>query len=131
MSNLEVAKTIYHAFGEGDIATVLAAMDPAVDWREAEGNPYQMDGSSWIGPQAVVDKLFVPLGKEWDGFQLTVHSLHDAGDSVVMQGRYTGTCRATGKAMNAQVCHILRFDGGKLTSFQQYCDTAQLQSVMP
>jgi hypothetical protein len=130
MSNLELARTMYDAFGRGDIATVLASMDPAVEWREAEGNPYQMDGSAWVGPQAVVDRLLVHLGADWDGFALTVRSLHDAGDHVVMQGRYTGKCKATGRSMDAQACHVLRFASGKLTGFQQYCDTAQIQTTM-
>jgi ketosteroid isomerase-like protein len=130
MSNLELARALYDAFGRGDVPTVLAAMDPAIDWREAEGNPYQMDGSSWKGPQAIVDKLFAPLGNDWDGFTVKVQSLHDAGDRVVMEGRYTGRSRATGKALDAQACHVLRFSNGKLVGFQQYCDTAQLQAVM-
>lgn len=130
MSNLELARQIYDAFDRGDIPTVLASMDPSVEWREAEGNPYQPDGAAWVGPQAIVDKLFMSLGGEWDGFKVKVGSLHDAGDHVVMQGRYTGTFKPSGKAVNAQACHVLRFTNGKLTSFQQYTDTAQIQSTM-
>lgn len=130
MSNLELAQNLYDAFGRGDIPTVLASMDPNIEWREAEGNPYQPDGSAWVGPQAVVDKLFLSLGGEWDGFTVNVGSLHDAGDHVVMQGRYTGTFKPSGKPINAQACHILRFSNGKVTSFQQYCDTAQIQATM-
>jgi ketosteroid isomerase-like protein len=130
MSNLEIATRMYDALGRGDLTAVLAAMDPGVEWHEAEGNPYQMDGSAWIGPQALVDKLLVSLGTDWDRFALTVTSLHDAGDHVVMQGRYTGTWKGTGRSLDAQACHILRFKDAKLASFQQYCDTAQLQVVM-
>jgi ketosteroid isomerase-like protein len=130
MNNLEMAQTIYDAFERGDIMTVLAGMDPEIEWREAEGNPYQLDGSVWLGPQAVVDKLFLSLGNEWDGFTLTVHSLDHAAHSVLMQGRYTGRYKPTGRSLDAQACHVLRFRNGKLVGFQQYCDTAQLQAVM-
>ena len=41
MSNVQHAKHIYAAFGRGDIPTVLAAFDPAIEWRQAEGNPYE------------------------------------------------------------------------------------------
>jgi len=30
MSNLELAKQMYEAFGRGDIPTVLGSMDPAI-----------------------------------------------------------------------------------------------------
>jgi uncharacterized protein len=45
-------------------------------------------------------------------------------------GRYVGTYKPTGKSLDAQVCHVLKFRDGKLTSFQQFVDTAQLQDVM-
>jgi hypothetical protein len=64
--NVQLAKDIYAAFGRGDIPTVLAAFHPELEWRQAEGNPYQLDGSAWIGPQAVLEKLFIRIGAEWD-----------------------------------------------------------------
>ena len=130
MSNVQFAKDIYAAFGRGDIPTVLAAFHPQIEWREAEGNPYEPGGAAWTGPQAILDKLFMRLGTEWDGFKVTVHKLHDAGDHVVMEGRYTGTFKTSKKSLDAQVCHVLGFQSGKLVKFQQYVDTRQLHSVM-
>src|SRR5436190_17701335 len=130
MSNVDLAKDIYTAFGRGDIQAVLALFHPEIQWREAEGNPYQPDGSAWVGPQAVLEKLFVRLGSEWQGFTVHTRTFHDAGEHVVMEGRYTGTYKPSGRNLEAQVCHVLRFREGKLLSFQQYVDTAQLQVVM-
>ena len=130
MSNVQVAKDIYAAFGRGDIPTVLGGFHPEIEWRQAEGHPYQSDGAVWVGPQAVLEKLFMRIGSEWEGFTVTVVKLHDAGEYVVMEGRYTGTFKPSGKSLDAQACHVLRFRDGKLLSFQQYVDTAQLQTVM-
>ena len=130
MSNVQFAKEIYAAFSRGDIPTVLAGFHPEVQWRQAEGNPYQPDGASWVGPQAVLEKLFMRIAAEWDGFTVTVRALHDAGEHVVMEGRYTGTYKPSGRSVDAQVCHVLRFREGKLLGFQQYVDTGQLQAVM-
>ena len=66
------------------------------------------------------------LGSEWEGFTVTVRTLYDAGEHVVMEGLY----KPSGKSVDAQVCHVLPFRGGKLLSFQQYVDTGQLQTVM-
>lgn len=130
MSNVQVAKDIYAAFARGDIPTVLAGFHPEVEWRQAEGHPYQPDGAAWIGPQAVLDKLFTRIGAEWEGFTVTVRALHDAGEHVVMEGRYTGRYKPSNKNVDAQVCHVLRFRDGKLVSFQQYVDTGHLQAIM-
>jgi uncharacterized protein len=49
---------------------------------------------------------------------------------VVVEARYTGTYKQTGKRLDAQACHVLRIRDGKLTSFQQYVDTGQWQDVV-
>jgi ketosteroid isomerase-like protein len=130
MSNVQLVQSVYDAFGRGDIPAVLGSFDAAIAWREAEGNPYRPSGEAWIGPEAVLENLFVRLGGEWEGFTVHTEQFHDAGDTVVMEGRYTGKCLATGKSLDAQVCHVWKIRGGKLTSFQQFVDTAQLAAVM-
>jgi ketosteroid isomerase-like protein len=130
MRNVEHVRGLYAAFADGDVERVLGAMDPQIEWREAEGNPYEPSGAAWIGSDAVVQNLLVPLGAEWDEFTAHPKEFHDAGDTVVVEARYTGTHKETGKSLDAQVCHIWRVSDGKLTSFQQFVDTAQLQDVM-
>ena len=49
MSNVELVQRVYAAFGRGDIPAVLAAFDAQIEWREAEGNPYEPSGQAWVG----------------------------------------------------------------------------------
>jgi ketosteroid isomerase-like protein len=130
MSNVDIVKGVYEAFGRGDVPAVLAMMDPKIEWYEAEGNPYMPSGKAWVGPDAVLNNLLKRLGTEWDGFAVHPAAFHDAGDIVVVEARYGGTYKATGKSMNPQVCHVWSVKNGKLTKFQQYVDTAQLRDVM-
>ena len=130
MGNVEQISEMYGAFARGDLDAILGAMDPNIEWREAEGNPYEPTGNAWIGPDAIVQNLFVKLATEWDGFSVNPKEFHDAGDTVVVEARYTGTHKQTGKNLDAQVCHVFRLRDGKVTSFQQFVDTAQLQDVM-
>jgi ketosteroid isomerase-like protein len=130
MSNADVTRGIYDAFGRGDIGTVLGAMSPSIAWREAESNPYKPDGEAWVGPDAIVANLFTKLAGEWDRFTVTPATFAEAGERVVVEGRYTGTYTPTGKALDVQFCHVWRVEDGKVTAFQQYTDTAQFQEVM-
>jgi uncharacterized protein len=130
MSNVTFLRGLYEAFGRGEVPTVLDAMNPDIEWREAEGNPYQPDGSAWRGPDAIVKNLFVKLGTDWDGFTIHTKQFHDAGDAVVVEARYTGTYKSTVKKLDSQVCHVWKIRNGKVVSFQQYVDTAQLRDVM-
>ena len=52
------------------------------------------------------------------------------GPAVVVEARYTGTCKETGKSLDAQVCHVWKLHDGKITNFQQYVDTGQWQDVV-
>lgn len=130
MDNVEFLKSLYDAFGRGDIPTVLGAMSSEIRWHEAESNPYMPSGTAWVGPDAVLNNLFLKLGAEWDGFAVHPKSFHDAGNSVVVECRYSGRYKATGKSMDTQVCHVWDIKEGKLIRFQQYVDTAKLQHVM-
>jgi uncharacterized protein len=130
MSNVRLVRDVYEAFGRGDVADVLGAFDAKIEWREAERNPYQPSGKPWVGPDAILQNLFLRLGGEWDGFAVHPKDFHDAGSTVVVEGRYTGKYNATGKALDAQFCHVWKIRNGKISSFQQFVDTAQLHEVM-
>lgn len=130
MSNVDAVRGLYGAFAQGDVATVVGGMDADIHWREAEGNPYQPSGAAWVGADAIVENLFMKLVSEWDGFSVHPGQYHDAGDTVVVEGRYTGKYLATGTELDAQFCHVFKLEDGKVSSFQQFTDTAQMQKVM-
>jgi ketosteroid isomerase-like protein len=130
MDNVSLLKNLYAAFGRGDIPSVLATMSADIEWHQAEGNPYMPSGEAWVGPDSVLNNLFVRLGTEWDGFAVHPGSFHGADGSVIVEARYSGTFKATGKSMDTQVCHVWDVKDGKVARFQQYIDTAKLQDVM-
>ena len=122
MSNLAVVKGIYQAFAAGDVPAVVAAMSADIEWNEAENFPYA-DGNPYRGPDAVLGGVFARIGGEWDGFSVVPEQFHEAGDTVIMTGRYTGTYNATGRPINAQVAHFWTLADGKAVRFQQLVDT--------
>jgi ketosteroid isomerase-like protein len=130
MGNVQVVKDVYEAAANDDVDSVLAAFASDIEWREADGHPYQPDGKPWFGVDAVRENLFDNLESEWDGFTVSPHEFHDAGDTVVVECRYTGVHNTTGKRLDAQACHVWRLRDGKITGFQQYVDTAHLFDVM-
>lgn len=130
MNNVEIIKNAYAAFSKGDVPTVLGVMDPEIKWYEAEGNPYMPSGEAFHGPDAVLNQLFARLATEWEGFTVHPQTFHNAGDTVIVEGRYTGTFKSTGKSQDTQMCHIWTFSNGKVVKFQQYVDTAAMQEVM-
>ena len=124
-----IARQIYEAFAKGDVPTVLGRFDPQIDWREAEGYAYA-DGNPYIGPDAILNGIFVRLGGEWDGFAVKPTEFLPTPDGVVTLGRYAGKYKATGRAVDAQFVHVWRMKNGKVSHFQQFTDTAQFMAAM-
>jgi ketosteroid isomerase-like protein len=127
-SNAALIRAIYDAFAAGDVPGVLSRMSSDIVWNEAENFPYA-DGNPYVGPDAILTGVFARIGAEWDGFEAAAEEIIDAGDVVVALGRYRGTCKATGKALDAQLAHVWRVAGGKAVQFQQYTDTLQAARV--
>jgi ketosteroid isomerase-like protein len=122
--NVETIRGIYEAFGRGDVPTVLGRMDQGIEWREAENFIYA-DRNPYVGPQAVLEGVFMRLGADWEGFTVTPGEWLDAGNHVVVLGTYSGTHRATGREVRAQFAHVWGVRGGRVVRFQQYTDTKQ------
>ncbi len=123
-SSADTVRAVYSAFAAGDIPGVIALMSPDIIWNEAENFPYA-DRSPYRGPDEIVSGVFARLGEEWDGFAAVAEELLDCGDTVVALGRYRGTYKASGKAVDAQMVHVWRVADGRVTAFQQYADTLQ------
>ncbi len=126
--NVHLIESFYAAAGRGDVPTVMGLLAPDAEWREAEGFLYAA-GNPYIGPNAILNGVFLRLATEWEKFAANIENYHDAGDTVIATGRYTGTYRETGKPINAQFAHIWTVSGGRITRFQQYTDTLQAAQV--
>lgn len=120
--NIALVRAIYDAFAAGDVAGVLGRMSPQIVWNEAENFPYA-DGNPYRGPEAVAGGVFARCIGEWDGFAVAPEEFLDAGNTVVVLGRYQGVNKASGRAMNPQLVHVWRIAGGQVAAFQQYADT--------
>ncbi len=125
-NNITVVDNLYKAFAKGDIPAVLGAMDAKIVWNEAESNALA-DGNPYIGPNAVLNGVFVRLGAMYDGFKLKNIKLHEMSNNQVLATlRYDATVKATGKKIDAQVAHLWTLKDGKVIAFQQYVDTKKL-----
>lgn len=128
VTNSQIVQGLYDAFARGDVPTVLAAMDSAIQWREADGFLYA-EGNPYVGPQAVAEGVFQRIVADVDSFAAVPHTFIDGGGTVVVEGRYKGTRKATGKPVDAQFAHVFEFRNDRIIRFQQYTDTKQWAQV--
>jgi ketosteroid isomerase-like protein len=109
---------------------LVELLDPDVEWFQAEGHPYAGKGP-WRGPAQVVEKVANPINEEWDGFLTYVDEYLECGpETVVVLGRYKGRYTKTGRTIDAPVCTVYTVRNGRIVTWRQYTDTAQIRAAM-
>ena len=125
---VDIVRAFYQAIASGDAEGVVALLHPQLDWTEAEGFPYY--SGTWHAPAEVVEKLLVPLARDWDGFSATADEFIRDGDRVISLGAYAGISKATGKAMRAPFVHVWEVRDEQLARFRMYTDTLLIAQAM-
>lgn len=128
MPGFEPVWAFYRAVANGDVDGVLATLHSDLAWTEAEGFPYF--SGTWRSPAEVVEKLLIPLARDWEEFSATPHHHLFHNDRIVVFGAYSGKARKTGKSFRAAFAHLWRVRGGKIESFNMYADTALVQDAL-
>ena len=126
--SVEVVRGTYEAFGRGDVPAVLGAMAADIEWHEAEGMPY---GGIYHSGEEVAQNVFGPLVEDVPDFAVTPEQFIASGDTVAVVARYTGTGKATGKALNLPVVHVWDVRDGEIARFRMFADTAKFLEVVP
>jgi uncharacterized protein len=127
LKHSDTIRTIYAAFARGDIPTVLGAMAPNFSWTEPEGNPY---AGTHVGPDAVLQNVFMKLGTEWDVFAVVPQEYIEEADTVITLGEMNGAFKTTGKNFKTPFVHVWKFSEGHLHSFKAHMDTVVYQRAL-
>ena len=130
MSSVPILQAAYAAFANNDPSPLFNAMASDIQWHQAQGNPLA-DRNPYIGPQSVGEGVFGRLLAAIDSFTAVPDRFVDGGDDVIVLGRYGGTMKHNGAKLDAEFCHVFRFDGDRIVTFHQYTDSAQWARLMP
>lgn len=126
--NVAIVRRSYEAFARGDMDAVVADFHADIEWHQAQGLPH---GGFYRGRAEVEQAIFAPLEDEWwDGFEATPTEVLDAGEEVVVLGRYTGRSKRTGSRLDVPFVHVWSLRKGKAIRFRQFLDTAGWNSAL-
>ena len=119
--NVALVRGIYDNFGRGNIAQVLAALDPAIEWVESDA-PFLPHRGTHTGPEAVASQVFGMVMAHFDEFAVLPRQIHDAGEQIIVEGRATGTTKA-GRKLDAPAAWVWTVRDGKAVRNVNYHDT--------
>lgn len=119
---VQIARDSYEAFARDDIDGVLADLHPEIEWQQAQGLPH---GGTYHGVGDVQRNIFDPLDRDWwNDFTALPQEFLDAGDEIVVLGRYRGVAKQTGRPLDVPFVHVWSIRDGKAVRFRQFLDTA-------
>ena len=127
MNNTDILRQGYAAFTSGDIPKVLALFHDKIEWTEPVGHIYP---GTFIGADAIVQNVFMPLGSEWDGYLVEPDTFICEGDQVAALGWLSGTYKATGIAFRARFIHWWTMTDGRAIRFEAVEDTVKIAEAV-
>ena len=125
-TNKEIVENVYASFASGDVPAVLGVMADDIQWTEADGFPLT---GTYVGPQAVLEGVFMRLGEIGDDFAVMPEQFVGDGDTVVALGNYQWKHKSSGESAVVKMAHVWTLDGGRLVAFQQHVDTLRVREL--
>ena len=120
--SVAAAQRSYEAFARGDLDAVLADMDEGSSGSRRRGcrTAAPTTGSPRCGRTSSTRST----GTGGRSSRPSRHEFLDAGDEVIVLGRYRGVAKETGKLLDVPFVHVWSFRDGKAWRFRQFLDTA-------
>ena len=128
--NIETVKSIYEAFGRGDVDAILERCADDVDWAADAA----IEVAPWHGVKhgkAELPSFFAGIAETGPVTEFTPVSFtaNDDGDVMVFL-RYGVTVTATGKDVAMNLHHYWRLRDGKVAYYRGSEDTALVSSAL-
>jgi uncharacterized protein len=117
--DVETIRSGYDAFNRKDIPAVLALYDSQIEWIEAGGG--RAPAGTYRGSQTVATEVFAAVAQNFDDFRAEPEQFIDAGEHVVVVGRFRGIAKS-GAILDAPFVHVYRMRNGKTVHFQNYVE---------
>ena len=124
LQNLDVVRSIYTAFGRGDVEGVLAQLDPEVSWL-TPGAPDLPTAGLRKGIPAVRE-FFGLLVSAFDIADFQPRDFLTSGDKVVVLGTSREGPKGSGRLVDFRWVHVFTFRSGKIVAFEEPADVSAL-----
>src|SRR5262245_19918883 len=110
--NLDIVRSLYAAFGRGDVEGILAQLDPEVSWR-TPGGPDLPTGGLRQGVPAVRE-FFGLLLNTFDVADFKPEDFLAASDKVVVLGTSREGPKGSGRFVDFRWAHVFTFRNGRI-----------------
>jgi uncharacterized protein len=124
-SNIDIVRRFYESLRYNDKSYLDMCSDD-IEWIVMKNMP---NGGTFIGKSAVFDEYFPNMLRNFSEFSALTEEFFDAGQNVIVTGRYVGTGN-TGKKFDVPFAHIYTITNSKIIKFRQYTDATIIKDAI-
>ena len=122
--NLEVVRSVYAAFGRGDLEGLLGLLSPQVSWRTP--GPPDLPTAGLRRGVAEVRAFFGVLLNTFDIQDFRPAEFLTQGEKVVVLGTTREGPKGTGRMVDFRWVHVFTIRSGKIVEFEEPADVSGL-----
>jgi uncharacterized protein len=121
--NVEVVRRVAEAFTRGDMASVVGAVDPSIEWDLSRAATWP-EQRVYRGFEAVLE-FFGEWSGSWEDYRFEVEEIVDAGEKVLVVVRDEGRSRATGITLERRRGEVWTLRDGKVVRIDLFDNRAE------
>jgi uncharacterized protein len=117
-----LVKQAYESFRRGDVEAFLDSLHSNVEWQmpEMTGVPFAGTRHGREGVAQFLRKLM----ESQEVLDFRTEQFIEQGSTVVVLGRFVMRVKSTSRESASDWAHVWTLNGGKVTNFREYVDTA-------
>lgn len=119
----DVVRSLYPALADGDRSALDALLDAAFVGETTPGLPLEL-GGLYQGPAAMRRDFWGKIAKAYDVRADPAGYVVIDDQTVLVNGRYVGRARSTGRTFEASFVHTVTVVSGRITKLVQLTDSA-------
>ena len=123
-TNVSLVKTLYGAFGRGEISKIVAAAAEDCRW-EVVGRPSDFPTLGAHKGRAGVRRFFDSVDEHLTFHEFVPGEFHALDDKVFVIGHYAMTVKKTGRSFAGDWIHIFTIRNDQIVDFREFTDTAR------
>jgi 2-(1,2-epoxy-1,2-dihydrophenyl)acetyl-CoA isomerase len=125
----QMAMDLYAALAGGDRERLAALLHPEFTGHATEGLPAGL-GGSYPDPSSMRREFWGGIARRFDARAEPTAYHHLDDGRLLVQGRYVGVARDSGRALDAEFVHLLRFADGRIIGLEQVTDSARWSEAL-
>jgi len=125
--NVQAVRAIYESWRRGDFRSTADKVAPDFEWRQARG---VVEPGTHVGPGA--NRALRGIFEVYEDFRVEAEDYLDAGDTIIVVARASGTARASGMPMQQRSAQAWTLRDGVPVAMEQYRSREEaLEAVAP